>query len=113
MIVSILYHLFETKHHLSGLPFLNQYSYQLLWIDRIGAMYASLYMMKKVYDFPSWFTKELLLIGVIGFISLAYSEKDTIWMNLFGETLKLSNVEFVLSHSLWHFCAMKCFSLLL
>src|SRR5579859_6768050 len=35
MLVSLIYHLSETKKGLPGLPFLNRYSYELLIVDRI------------------------------------------------------------------------------
>ncbi len=110
MVASIVYHLAEVKHRLIGFPILNKYASELLWIDRIGAFYAAAIMLLDVYHNPSLLTRKLIVIGAIGFAALAYSEMDTACKKLFGLDLTLSHTEFVVSHCIWHLCAMKCFS---
>lgn len=103
MVFSFVYHLAEVKHHLVGFPILNQYADTLLFIDRLGAIGASLFMIIQVYNNHHLFIK-LIPFGIIGFMALAYSEMDII------TNRTLSNIEYIISHSIWHYCAMKCFS---
>jgi hypothetical protein len=110
MVASIIYHLAETKHNLPGIPFMNKYANQLLNIDRIGAVDAFIYISSKIYQNPNLLTSKLVSIGLVGFVALAYSEKDVIANKLFNEKINISHTEFVISHIIWHLCAFKGFS---
>jgi hypothetical protein len=102
MIASIIYHLAETKHNLPGLPFLKNYASLLLTIDRLcvaGTICSLLYVNKN--NIGNLFNTDNLIIALLGFSSLLWSEKDK-FPHLFGN---LSKTEFAVSHGLWHILA--------
>lgn len=107
MIASFIYHLAETKHKLPGIPFLNRYSYQLLNLDRLCAYGAVYLVLSKIYQKPELLTSEFILIGLVGFGALAYSEQDTIVQKLFGKVISVSYLSYTLSHIVWHLSAFK------
>lgn len=112
ILASILYHLAETKHGLSGIAPFNEFTFILLQLDRFYALISAFivgYVIFNKYDqLPGMFWYDL----VIGLIDLTLSEKDTICSNLVNRDWKLnavlfhvSKIEFVIIHSLWHILA--------
>lgn len=100
MIASFIYHLSETKHNLPGIIYLNQYSFFLLNIDRFFAILSGLYVLSKLIKNPKQ-SINFYMIGIIGVISLLYSEKDY-FFPIINET------EYIITHCIWHFSAFYC-----
>jgi hypothetical protein len=101
---SFIYHLAEVKHGLTGYPFLNMYASELLFVDRVGVVFASLFMLKQALQRPYLLDDNWFLTIVIGFIALTISE----WDEISGRRVILPDIVYVLSHGTWHYCAMKC-----
>ena len=96
VLASFLMHISETKHQLPGLYFIN-YSYPLLWFDRIMAVTSSIYVFTKIWT--NWFIlfQNYLLFKIILGLSLNYvSERKSIlyW-------------DFMFSHVIWHLIAYQ------
>jgi uncharacterized membrane protein len=90
MVASILMHLSEKKHNLSGIHPFNRFAWLFLQIDRVVALISGLYVL---YMVPA-FTPKLLAIGIAGLSCMAISEhiaKEINW--------------FVFWHTCWHICA--------
>ena len=98
MFASYIYHLSETKHGLPGISPLNQYTNVLLNIDRFFAIKSVLYVMRTIYYKPRIIDKAFVLAGLLGTISLMYSERDVY------TTMEVGN-EFIVYHCIWHVCA--------
>jgi hypothetical protein len=114
MIASVIYHLAETKHKLPGFPILNKYAYHLLNLDRLCAIGAGSFIISRLYNFPYLLSYKLVLIGIVGFVGLAYSEKSTIAKNIFNNNdINISYTEFTISHIIWHLCAFKSLAMVI
>lgn len=100
IIASFLYHLSETNHSLQGIPILNEYSSELLIIDRFFACVSITYVLLKLtrnYKIGCKF----YAAATLGLVCLLYSEKTYI-------NLKISKLEYLITHSTWHLCAFYC-----
>lgn len=108
MIASFIYHLAETKNNLPGIPYINKYSNFLLNIDRICAVFAGTFILNQIYYNQKLLTLNIIINIIIGFLGLAYSEKDTIAKKLLNNNkVDISHFEFTISHIIWHVCAFK------
>lgn len=99
MMASFIYHLSETKHNLPGISILNNYSEFLLEIDRFFAVISGLYVLTKLINHKQ--KCSFYIIGIIGFISLLYSEKDYFYPTI-------NEIEYLITHCIWHFAAFYC-----
>ena len=97
LVASFSYHLSETHHTLNGIYPLSSISDLLLTIDRVFAIISVLYILITIQKQ----NKVFLTIGTIGVIFLLYGEKDY----FSGE---INNIEYVISHCIWHFAAFYC-----
>lgn len=89
MSASFFFHLSERKHQLPGiLPFSN-YTWKLLWLDRIGAVLAFLRFLPRSFSNPFVFGQ-----GLLGIIMMGVSES-------------IPNPSFTPYHLLWHILAFK------
>jgi hypothetical protein len=100
---SFLYHLSEVKHNLPGLMILNEYHQILLNIDRA---YAGISFIIVIFNLR----KVNIILGLLGLVCLAISERDIIYGNLFGKDniprlFTVTHFDFLIFHVLWHFSA--------
>ena len=88
---SMLMHISEKKHNLSGIYPFNKYSSYFLWYDRICAYAGIIYVFKSLYYIPDMY---IFTRGLFGLLMLGISE------NL------LENKHlFMISHATWHLLA--------
>lgn len=115
IIASFLMHISEQKHGLHGISPFSSFSNKFLWLDRITANFAMLYILYSIHiDYCFWHQtysfdsiKEYILQGecfnvifpylLLGFSSLAISEN---WPNI-------NKILFVVTHCIWHYCAFE------
>ena len=109
MMASFIYHLAETKHGLQGLPIINKYSDELLFVDRIGAFFAAIYILQQI----ELYTIFLLIIGLIFLIHsemdniISYTKCKITKYNIYQINPHLTPIEYIVSHCLWHVFAFE------
>lgn len=121
MLASILYHLSETKHNLPGIYPFNLYTHQLLQLDRVFAVLSFIKCALTIYHNPEIIminNYHLLILSIIAFICLMYSERDIIYTNVQyicnknktknknnNLLFKVHKMEFAITHCIWHVLA--------
>jgi uncharacterized membrane protein len=114
MIVSIIYHLAETKHKLIGLYPINLYANYLLNIDRIFAILSLLWCLYFYYLYRQIIKNKVIIIAIVGIISLVYSERDIIYENIIHQVPNnksyffVNYYDFLVFHTCWHIIAFYC-----
>lgn len=110
MLASVLYHLAEVKHGLPGVYPLNLYAGPLLWVDRLFAAISACIVGYALWYQPKIGTLTFWIVGIVGLVCLALSERDTTYRMLFNKTIYVSEGEYLFTHSTWHICAFYCLS---
>jgi hypothetical protein len=112
MFASILYHLAERKHGLSGIHPFNLYHVSLLWLDRIAAFLSGAIVLKAIYYYyPHIITWQFVGISIASLVFLWLSERDTWFTMIYGrrypvpELMKVEENEFAVFHAMWHVLA--------
>ena len=90
MLASTLMHISETKHDLPGM-FLVEYSYQLLWFDRIVAYSSALYLLNRFHLISNCLLFKILI---------------ALFINLVSEMSK-NQITFMIYHLVWHLMAYQ------
>jgi len=101
MFASILYHISETHHNLTGLIF-TKYTNYLLFIDRIFAIIALVYGVYLIYINNYIYYSIISINIIIGIFALLFSE-------LFGNY----PIIYTLFHCIWHCIAFIILALII
>ena len=111
MVASFVYHLSETKHGLKGFPYLNNFSNELLNIDRFFAMTSSIFILSKIY-YDKNIINKILCYALFGFFCLFMSERDVVFkiFNIYND-FEINKEQFLFFHCLWHLLAFKILSI--
>lgn len=104
-LASILMHLSETKHGLSGIPPFRAWTTELLMIDRVLAVSAMLYGCYLAYWYPEIVTIQTTALLFVGLIGLVLSERVFVG----PDTILLS----LCCHAIWHLAAYRTMSIVL
>lgn len=117
MTASILYHLSETRHGLTGIYFLRNHSANLLLLDQVGAGICAITVLFRIFSNQSSklaFRKQIYLI-VLATVCLLLSEGDLICelltsictLALPHSFKSISSLQFLVFHVCWHISVFR------
>jgi hypothetical protein len=104
---SMLMHISETKHYLTGISPFNKYSNLFLELDRITSKAALLYGLYLFYNNGDKINIISIIIMLFGCICLFLSEQ-IYTLDTWDHTFK-----FIVLHSIWHIIAFRTMSVVL
>jgi len=94
---SALMHISERKHGLPGVGPFAAHSTLFLWVDRLAAYAAALYVLHGVVSRGMPIPWETLSVGGLALLLSERFERGPVW--------------FAVTHSVWHLCAYRILAL--